>query len=377
MTDKIHIPAKHEMVVDQQAMTITVGSRVFDKPDLLRRPEWDFDLKGQICGYPSSVNRDVKLWHKFYAGMLGCRFNFRFFAANYWLWIGERMETRTANMLRYEGRHWRLYNSALVHQAHKVLPYVNEAERDGLYNLIPIIVAFGASPQAIRSEIGRGAWRRVANNSVSRNVLFMNAIDRSNRLNRLSRAQSLLYLLDIPSGVLRWVHYFSEDEAIAAHIAPRKRREEFEQTRHLIIDTRRMLGRNFNPRWSLARMREEHDNAAREALARRYPRTQFADDWSFEDNGYTATLLTSQADIALEGQTQSHCVASYAQSAAAGQYAVFKIDGKERATLGVQNGLVNQVYGACNNAVSDECRAFAKKVAFAYTAQLITKKAAA
>jgi hypothetical protein len=79
-------------------------------------------------------------------------------------------------------------------------------------------------------------------------------------------------------------------------------------------------------------------------------------------------LLVSQADIATEGATQHHCVASYARWAAMGKYAVFRIDGKERATAGVVGHVVDQVYGACNAQVSDECRAFASKVAARYAA---------
>lgn len=353
-----------EMVSDSSAMTITVGSRTFNKPDLFRRMEWDFDIKSEICAPPPGL-RDTKDWHKFYAAKLGPRFNFRFFAANYWLWLGNCMTERTANMLRYEGKQWHRYDSTLVQQAHGVLPYINEAERDGLLNLVPVIIAHEAPPQVIRSTIGRGAWRRAANNSVTRNVLIMNALRRCGTKNR---SENFIRLLEFPSGVMRGVVAATDDEMIAARITPRKRPQEFQHTLHLIRDTRRMVD-DFNPQWGYRRMREEHERATRDLLLKRHSDKKFTDDWAYAEKGYTATLLTSKADIATEGAVQHHCVASYAGYAAKGDYAVFRIEGKERATAGIRTGLVDQVYGACNARVSDDCVTFARKVATRYTTE--------
>jgi hypothetical protein len=361
----MHPRAKIEMVTDPVAMTITVGEKVFDKPDVTRRPEIDFHFKAEICPTPIGLEPGPKSLHKFFAEMLGPRFNFRFFAANYWLWIGNRMTTRTGNLLRYEGRYWHKYDASLVALANANLPYVNEAERDGLYHLIPAILYYGASPHDIRAKIGRGAWRRVASNSLSRNLLIMRAARRSYRF----KGDAFARLLDIPSGVLPAIREGGDqDEAIAAIITPSKRIDEFETTLNIVRDTRRMMGDDFNPLWGLARMQREHELATKLIMQRRYSTKAFAPAWQFAENGFSAELLTSQADIATEGATQHHCVASYAHNAAAGQYAVFRIDGKERATAGVIGARVDQVYGACNSQVSDECRAFAQRVAARYAA---------
>lgn len=370
-----HIPARYEMVVDAKAMTISVGSRVFSKPNLGRRAEWDFDFKGEICGYPET-DRHPKTWNKFYAEMLGPRFNFRFFATNYWLWVGNRMTVRTGNMLRYDGKHWRHYDSSLVELSSAVLPYINEAERDGLYHLIPVILTHGASPQDIRAKIGRGAWRRVANNSVSRNLLIMHATKRGGVAVQL---ESFLRLLEMPSGVMRGVRGdVGDDEVIAARITPRMRAREFQQTVDMVSDTRRMmLPDEFNPQWGYARMRREHELATKAIMQQRYSDKAFASEWSFDDAGFSATLLTSQASIATEGGIQHHCVASYARSCAMHEYAVFRIEGNERATAGIRGGRVDQVYGACNAPVSDACKAFAIKLATNYAASgMVARRAA-
>lgn len=363
MTEAFHQIARHPMVVDHKNMTITVGSRVFDKPDLHRRPEFDFDFKGEICGYPETT-RETKTWNKFYSAMLGCKFNWRFFGTNYGLWIAGKMTPRTGNMLTYEGKNWKRYNTELVRRAHTVLPYINEAERDGLYNLIPVIIAHGAAPQAIRTTIGRGAWRRVANNSVTRNKLIMNA---AMRCADDKRAAAFCRMLEIPSGLLRWVNGATDDEIHAARITPRKRMAEFQQTLHTVSDTRAMmLPDEFNPQWGYTRMRQEHELATKAIMERRFSDKKFSPDFEFEATGFKAVLLTSQADIAVEGSMQHHCVASYARNAAMGDYAVFRIEGKERATAGLAKSRVDQVYGACNNPVSEACKAFVIKLATAY-----------
>ncbi len=368
--------ARYEMTTDPQAMTISVGSRIFSKPDLSRRWEVDFHFKGEICEVPMGTGHDPKSLHKFFAEMLGPKFCFRFFAANYWLWVGNRMTTRTGNMLRYDGKHWQHYDSSLVALANATLPYVNEAERDGLYHLIPAILAHGASPQDIRAKIGRGAWRRVANNSVSRNILIMRA---ALRFKEETRTAGFLRLLDLPSGVIPAIRgEVGDDEAIAAKITPRKRWREFQQTLDLVSDTRRMmLPDEFNPQWGYARMRREHEAATKAIMQRRYSDKAFAPDWSFEEAGFSASLLTSQASIATEGAVQRHCVASYARSSAMLEYAVFRIEGKERATAGIRDGRVEQVYGSCNAPVSDECRAFAAKLAANYVAPRAAARRAA
>lgn len=364
-----HPRAKIEMVSDPVAMTITVGKTVFDKPDLARRNEYDFQFKCDICPTYPGIGSDPKSLHKFFAEMLGPRFNFRFFAANYWLWVGNRMTQRTDNMLRYEGRHWQRYDSSLVALAHTVLPYINEAERDGLYNLIPPILSYGASPQDIRAKVGRGMWRRIANNSMTRNLLIMRAV---RRCRERERAEAFIRLLDIPSGVLPAIRSGADDdEAIAARITPLKRGPEFLHTLHVVSDTRRMLlPAEFNTQWGLARMRREHELATKNIMQRNYSAKVFAPSWQYADDGFSAELLTSQLDIATEGATQHHCVASYARSAAMGDYAVFRIEGKERATAGVRGGRVDQVYAACNERVSEACQVFASKIAARYAASL-------
>jgi hypothetical protein len=153
-----------------------------------------------------------------------------------------------------------------------------------------------------------------------------------------------------------------EDAMVAsAKVAPRIK--DFVQTLDTVRDTMRMAERagvEVNLNWSYRRWNEEHDRLSWDVARKGYSEKKFAEHLSFTLQGYTFTLLTSQADISAEGMQMRHCVASYASMASLGTYAVFKIDGKERATLGltVVNGeaILQQCYGPRNQPISSELR---------------------
>lgn len=358
---------RYEIVSDAATMTITVGPKVFNRPRLWPLPERDTGWKQEICpDCPEYKIKDVWGW---YAARLGSKFNRRFRAAHYWLWVGDKLTTTTANMLRRGGRHWFIYSDTLVWRANQALPYINEAERDGLHHLIPAIVTFGQSPKDIRRALGPASWRRVAHNSLTRNKLIMQAVERHRSEDEPCDAAQFVRMLDLPSSLLPLVVGATPDEMVAARITPKKEMMEFIRTQHIVRDTRDMLGALFNEEWSLARMEREHADAVKDLARKQYSDKRFAAAWSFSEEGFTATLLTSKLDIATEGAVQHHCVASYAKHAARGAYAVFRIEGKERATAGIVTdggGRVDQVYGACNDEVSEACRSFAYRMAVEY-----------
>jgi hypothetical protein len=150
----------------------------------------------------------------------------------------------------------------------------------------------------------------------------------------------------------------------AAKIAPRIK--DFDSTVDIVRDTIRMAERagvEVNHNWSYRRWSEEHDRLSWDVARKGYSEKKFAEHLSFTLQGYTFTLLTSQADIAAEGMQMRHCVASYAHTASIGNYAVFKIEGKERATLGltitatptkVLYAMLQQCYGPRNQPISSE-----------------------
>lgn len=357
-----------EIVTHWNAMTITVGDMAFTTPRLWRYAEKDCSIRLEIIG-EAPWQDGPKAAYQYYAARLGKGFNRRFQAANYWLWIGHRFEPRTANLLRHEGKHWRQYSDIIVKQAHDAFEHVKQAECDGLFNLIPLVICFGASPHEIKCMVGQGAWRRAAANTVSRNMRILHAMNRARRCDS-DPVESFQRLLDFPTGIMRGTFAVDDDEVIAARLTHKKTARDFTATKHLVTDTKRMLGSDFNASWSLTRLIAEHNRAVRQVNKRHCSDKRFADAWTYEADGFRASLLTSKLDIATEGDVQHHCVASYAAEAASGSYAVFAIEGKERATAGVRNGRLDQVYAACNEPASDDCKAFAFLVAGEYARSL-------
>lgn len=351
-----------EIVTDRAAMTITVGGNVFNRPILRRFGEMAFSIKAMCAGEPRGGEIGIKELHAYYCERLGPKFNRRFQAAQYHLWIDGKLMPETANLLRRSGKNWRQYSDELVARAHACLPEVQQAERDGLFHLIPAILAFKAPPHAIRQLVGKGAWKRIASNSKSRNRRILQVMDRYLPPNH-DWGAAFVALLDFPSGVLPGVWMINQtQERLAAKLCPRKTPLSFTETLHIVRDTERMIG-EINPSWSYARLNMEHERGVRGLTRKRFSKASFAAPWAFAKGVYSAELLTTQAEIAIEGDLQHHCVASYAGQAAAGHYAVVRITGKERATAGFRSSrdgwLLDQVYAACNAQVSAECRSFA------------------
>lgn len=363
--------AIHEIIEDPAAMTITVGAKVFDRPFLSRLREWDTGVKEEIV--PRPPVEDMKAINTFYCAQLGPKFNRRFQAANFYMWIGNRMSQTTGNMLRRSGAvGWRHYSEELVWRANQVLPYVKEAEADGLFHLIPGIVVFQASPSAIRREIGPATWRRITHNSRTRNMRIMQTVEKVSGIGGGGDWKAnFIKLMEVRSGLLGGFMWLDENAIDAARLAPRSTARSLLETTHIIRDARRMIGQ-ISPDWGLARIKREHDAAMLESRRKTFSAEDFTQPWSFDSDGMQAALLTSPLAINVEGDTQHHCVGSYWREASRGSYAVLKVEGKERATVGMwhtpDGWAVDQVYAACNAPVTDTCRAFAFKAAKRLTA---------
>lgn len=346
---------------------IKVAYKRFDRPLLEHRIENDYSLKELIlrdafCDEnPRSSNRDL-------LPLLGPKFNRRFQAANYYLWIAT-LPSWLGWRLRQPGWRFRQYDNTLVEQAHRALPLILEAAADNLHNIVPLIISYNKSPQELRQLLGKGLWRQLSHNSFSRNLAFVHV---RNRAASTGHNLDLKDLLDIPTRILTLMETSPYGLKAARLVPGTAKAADYMSVCRIIEDTIMMLGPRFNFNWSLSRIHEEHDKAAQEALERRYNTTPFAPSFVYEDAGFKAELLCSELDIAMEGKTQHHCVAAYAKQASCGTYAVFKITGAERATAGIaktsvyENWLLQQVYGVCNRFVSDKCKAFTHKLTTAW-----------
>jgi hypothetical protein len=313
----------------------------------------------------------------------GSKITLRLNAALYNTFIKANFPRETYFAISRRGRLWNTFSPNMVQTAIKNKHLVDQAIKDRTINLIPLMLEFEEDPQQLRKRFGKGLWKQLAHTSKT-------------RMKHL--APLLRYSTEITSlrtGILPFVSLYHMTTMniegcllTAAKVAPRIK--DFEQTLDVVRDTIRMADRagvEVNHNWSYRRWNEEHDRLSWDVARKGYSEKKFAEDCVFTQNGYTFTLLTSQADIAMEGTTMRHCVAFYAHMASQGKYAVFKIEGKERATLGLSVGpfldvanlkpdrvpyaILQQCYGPRNQPISSELRDTLPDIVKMYTDTLV------
>lgn len=232
-------------------------------------------------------------------------------------------------------------NAALIHRA----------QMDGIEHVAPVLLELRCPPDEARRRVGKSVWKKAHHSPLSLNVARANVMIRS----RIG----LPDLIEFPSGALREVlSKASQTSDVAVTVAGliARNRTEFREAVMLVHDTQRMGG-NVDRRWSLRRLREEHDRQAINWARAKSDPTPWGEPFSETVDGYTFTLLNSGADFSAEGSVMRHCVASYARDAEDGRYIIMKIDGPERATVrfGGHPVRVQEVKARFNAAVSRAC----------------------
>jgi hypothetical protein len=310
---------------------------------------------------PRVLNKKL---HEYFGSKITLRLN----AALYNTFIKANFPRETYFAISRRGMRWNTFSPYMVQTALENKHLVDQAVKDRTINLIPLMLEFQEDPQQLRKRFGKGLWKQLAHTSKTRMKHLAPLLRYSTELTSMRSgilplvSSYHMHTMDIDKGLLT-----------AAKIAPRIK--DFESTLDVVRDTIRMAERagiEVNHDWSYRRWNEEHDRLSWDVARKGYSETKFAEDCSFTQGGYTFTLLTSQADIAAEGMQMRHCVASYALCASKGTYAVFRIEGKERATLGlnitptlevvnlkpnrVLHASLQQCYGPRNQPISSELR---------------------
>lgn len=205
---------------------------------------------------------------------------------------------------------------------------IQQAESDGLPQLVPIIVAMSQRPKEIRKAVGKAVWKRmhhatVATNAKRARIWFRDRdkIDWPDLVQiqpcHLSRALNAIRIAG------------QADATIYAGIhAPQGA---FPRIRMLWVDTQRMGGQPKEC-WSITRLQKEHDALAKEHAAANLDATPWAAPCVIEQDGYLFERLISDLDMAQEGLAQRHCIASYTSRARAHKVIAFRVTGAERAT---------------------------------------------
>ena len=263
----------------------------------------------------------------------------------------------------------------IVRNLQQCKEHADRAAQDGLPHLIPLIVATGLSPHDLKTLVGKGAWKRLAANSFSRNKILCHKLIMAQRHVVYSNAYigDLLSLLNqFPTTVLTELppdQHLQTLEALQHQCSNRvgtlkqwadKIWQNFYAT--TIDDTVAMcnqLRRPFNPRWSEKRIQEEHDLCSRLIMQRTYSHECFSwlkEPQEVEHEGYKAELLRSPIEIAMEGSRMHHCVASYAGRVELEQYLIYRLmcGDTHIGTIGVSVTPyvhIDQIQGPCNSPV--------------------------
>lgn len=352
---------------------VKLGDKVFSKYEEVPRNPFMFNdwLKQNARDYWTKMafgtdTSPAKVLNKKLHENFGSKITLRLNAALYNTFIKANFPRETYFAISRAGRRWNTFAPHMVDKATRNKHLVDQAVKDRTINLIPLLLEFEEDPQQLRKRFGKGLWKQLSHTSKTR-MKYLAPLMRD-------MPEAISFRTGLLPAISSYVIFSDEIEdavVTSAKIAPRIK--DFVQTLDVVRDTIRMANRHgteVNLNWSWRRWKEVHDRMSGEIAMNRYPSTKFAEDCVFTQNGYSFTLLTSQADIAMEGTTMRHCVASYAHMASQGKYAVFKIEGKERATLGLTvnprveihrpipfHVALQQCYGYCNQTISDELRA--------------------
>lgn len=232
----------------------------------------------------------------------------------------------------------KMFDANTVNRVNRHKEILLEVYKDGLYNLLPIVVVTGLTPAQLKREL-KGRWKAVANNSLNKNNALARHFEISG-LEEISMAASYPTTLLKHRLPLHCISYLTNN--FKGKWGDKK---EMARQCQFLNDTGQLaekLGKEVGKNWSERRMKEEHDKMSKEALMLKYSKTPFK---SLEDcpvkshsvGEYTATLLDSAFAIAEEGRSMSHCVAMYASSVCNGGYLVYSVTkaGEKSSTIGV------------------------------------------
>lgn len=357
---------------------VKLGDKVFSKYEEVPRNPFEFNswLSENANSYYVKLWEDNALgqWRKDKVAprflnkklyeQFGSKITLRLNAALYHTFIRANFPKETYFAINRGGKRWRTFSPRDVNHALEYKHLVDQAVKDCTINLIPLMLRYEEDTQQLRKRFGKGLWKQLTHTSKTRMRHLAPLLAKSPEW------------VSVRTGILKQANHWEDfvyrngsefdlARLTAAKIAPRV--VDFERTESMLKDTVRMSirhGSQVNYDWSYRRWHEEHEFLSREISKSEFSEKKFTEDCVFTQGDYTFTLLTSQLDIATEGNTMRHCVSSYAHTASKGDYAVFRVEGKERATLGlsintrieVDKASLQQCYGYCNQTISDDLR---------------------
>jgi hypothetical protein len=301
------------------------------------------------------------------------------------------------------------FHEGQVKRAWQIKPVLEQILKDGNENIGPVCVFFVETPHALRRDLGKSIWKKLASNPKSLNLIIvrhlMDIRRDDKRVLRLSRndfekvKQTLAFMLNLKNTMIRQYATYDytgltfsaypdsinneEDKPIIAWVNKHAKvsvRRDVERHIHLYRDTRRLcktMGEVFRER-SPKKMQTQHDKLSyqlrllkRDELKGTMPLANRRMAWLKEfsevttnatvrtGSTITTTLITSIERLLQESEDMQHCVVDYQDEICDQHYMVFSLDnGELRATLGLywdgKRYVHDQLYGIRNEDIVDK-----------------------
>ncbi len=216
------------------------------------------------------------------------------------------------------------------------LALIKQAISDNNVNIIPFILLFEKDTSELKSLLGSFVWKTLCKNSLSRNKMLADYVKRhvGHKKENL-KAETLKDIINVPTTLLGTWNINVDPKCLIFLSLNCKgswsKRKTLEPVVQLYYDTDRLLNNDKDIfKWSLRRLREEHETIVRKAMAAEYSTAMF--EWAdklnigeFGYKGYTVRPLLSAFEIGVEGTSMRHCAGGYATHSAQGRYLVFSV----------------------------------------------------
>lgn len=246
---------------------------------------------------------------------------------------------------------------------------VNEVIRDGQENILMFCLAYAKKPTQIKKEIGKGAWKKLINNTEKENRVLYKLITGKFCLDM----QNIKKALEIPmqrfakcigfTGVDRIQSNMQNIAFVNNHYEKLFHKDykgfnyswvhltkKGQDIRSLLFDCMHMSRKvafdvYLNPKWSLRKFKKYHDDLT--LLYNMRTQGEFANFKNFKLSRAVNYLFRDQVrdsfialetgmDYLEESRVMHHCISIHARSANDNRYIAFKIEDEgERFTLGI------------------------------------------
>lgn len=366
---------KHEFKVDTATKTITFADKEFKSFLLLKKASdairlfnaWDLP-----CAEKQHYNPTARAFSDHYQ-ITPAKFMRVFNAKMLNVWVDPIKEH--ANRFAYSNQ--RKLKPEMVRIIWECLPEIKQAQKDGIYNIVPWILQEGLNPHELKEKFGKSNWKKICKQSMTRNKMLAAGAKRFRYEGSIEQALTLPSYLLKKGGCtnFQWTQstiWLIKNKQISSKHFVGKGLNTQAQIRlaRTFEDTKRMageLGKGFSSEWSIDKMKQKHAEYVHLVNLKRYSPIPYENLKDFivkevQHKGYVATLLDSAALVHQEGEAMHHCVGGYASSVAQGNYLVYSVtkDGKRSSTIAfrrwdnTEDWVFNQHYGYCNCYVEND-----------------------